>query len=198
MVVVGHHVCDGVRVLDGHHSEDETKEKERERERVDVNGAEVLARRCVPMAQAWQVLVQALRASSSRAHRRGSAWLRDLRRALQRLAAAVMWRDGVLMPQVVNGTLETMENTLKERISERTEVVDATVPQIMKELQERIPERMQEQVVDAQVLMTVHQPGDQARRVPADLLHRQNCRYACGDAVTGPSGSDGFEDGGKS
>ena len=72
--------------------------------------------------------------------------LRDLRRAFQRLAAAVMWRDGVPMPQVVKGTLETMENTSKERISERiserTQVVDVTVPQIMEELQERIPERM--------------------------------------------------------
>ena len=75
--------------------------------------------------------------------------LRDLRRALQRLAAAVMWRDGVPMPQVVKGTLETMENTFKERISERTQVVDVTVPQIMEELQECIPERMYERVVDA-------------------------------------------------
>ena len=72
--------------------------------------------------------------------------LRDLRRALQRLAAAVMWRDGVPMPQ-----------------------------------------RKHEQVVDASVPMTVHQPGDQARRVPADFC-------GGGDAVTGPSDSDGFED----
>ena len=108
--------------------------------------------------------------------------LRDLRRALQRLAAAVMWRDGVPMPQVVNGTLETMENTSKERISEGTQVVGLTVPQIMEELQERIPERMYDLVVDAPAPMTVHQSGDQARRVPADLLHRQSCRYDCGDA----------------
>ena len=26
---------------------------------------------------------------------------------------------------------------------------------------------------------TVDQPGDQASRDPADLLHRQGCRYAC-------------------
>ena len=30
--------------------------------------------------------------------------LQDLRRALQRLAAAVMWRDGVPIPKVVKGT----------------------------------------------------------------------------------------------
>ena len=72
--------------------------------------------------------------------------LRDLRRALQSLAAAVMWRDGVPMPQ-----------------------------------------REHEQVVDASVPMTVHQPGDQARRVPADFC-------GGGDAVTGPSDSDGFKD----
>ena len=101
------------------------------------------------------------------------------------------------MPQVVKGTLETMENTSKECISERTQVVDVTVPQIMEELQERIPERMYERVVDAPVLMTVHQSGDRARRVPVDLLHRQGCRYTCGDAVKGPSDSDCFEDSGK-
>ena len=71
--------------------------------------------------------------------------LRDLRRALQRRAAAVMWRDGVPVPQVVKGTLETM--------TERTQLVDVTVPQTMEELQERISERMYEQTVD--------QPGDQ-------------------------------------
>ena len=70
-----------------------------------------------------------------------------------------MWRDGVPTPQVVKGTLETM--------TERTQVVDVTVPQTMEELQERIPERIYERVVDASVPMTVHQPGDQARRVPA-------------------------------
>ena len=31
-----------------------------------------------------------------------------------------------------------------------------------------------------------NQPGDQAGRVPADLLHRQGCRCACGNAATGP------------
>ena len=119
--------------------------------------------------------------------------LRDLRRALQRLAAAVMWRDGVPMPQVVKGTLETMENTSKERISERTQVVDVTEPQIMEELQERIPERMYEWVVDAPVTMTVRQSGDQASWGPAETVHRQSCRHACSDAATGPSYSDGVE-----
>ena len=72
--------------------------------------------------------------------------LRDLRRALQRLAAAVMWRDGVPIPQVVKGSLE--------RMTKRAKVVDVTVPQTMEELQEHISERMYEQTVD--------QPGDQA------------------------------------
>ena len=132
------------------------------------------------------MLVQALRASSSRAHKREvpvEQQLRDVRRALQRLAAAVMWRDGVPMPQ-----------------------------------------RKHEQVVDASVPVTVHQPGDQARRVPAyfcgdsdgfencespdqpedqvswDLaepVHRQSCRHTYGDAATGPSGSDCVVDSGN-
>ena len=59
----------------------------------------------------------------------------------------------------------------QEHIPERTQVVDATVPQIMEELQERISERMHEQVVDVPVPMTVHQPGDQACRVPAESIH---------------------------
>ena len=75
--------------------------------------------------------------------------------------------------------------------------LDATVPQIMEELQERISERMHEQVVDASVPITVHQPGDQACRVPADSIHRQGCcRSACGDATTVPN-SDGVEDSGR-
>ena len=118
--------------------------------------------------------------------------LRDLRRALQRLAVAVMWRDGVPMPQ-----------------------------------------REHEQVVDASVPVSVHQPGDQTRRVPADFcgggdvvtgpsdsdgfedcespdqpedevswdlaepVHRQSCRHTYGDAATGPSYSDGVEDHGN-
>ena len=65
--------------------------------------------------------------------------LRDLRRALQRLAAAVMWRDGVLMPQVMKDTLETMENTPKERISECTpeqffDAIDEPVPRFQDDL----------------------------------------------------------------
>ena len=119
--------------------------------------------------------------------------LRDLRRALQRLAAAVMWRDGVPMPQ-----------------------------------------RTHEKVVDASVPITVRQPGDEARRVPADFcgggdaltgpsysdgvedhgnpdhpgdqacrvptdsVRQGCCRYACGDAVKGPSDSECTEDSGKS
>ena len=143
--------------------------------------------------------------------------LRDLRRALQRLAAAVMWRDGVPIPPVVKGTLETM--------TERTQVIDVTVPQTTEELQERISERVHEQIVDIPVPIaqpgdhacrgpadavprqgcryacrdakrgpsTVDQPGDQARRVHTEFTHRQVCRSPCGDAVTGTSDTDGFE-----
>ena len=45
--------------------------------------------------------------------------------------------------------------------------------------------------MDASVPMTVHQPGDQARRVPADFC-------GGGDAVKGPSVSECTEDSGKS
>ena len=39
------------------------------------------------------------------------------------------------------------------------------------------------------------QAGDQARRAPADAVQRQDCRFACCDAATGPSNSDCGEDG---
>ena len=38
------------------------------------------------------------------------------------------------------------------------------------------------------------QPGDQTCRVPAEPVHRQSCRYTCGDAVKGSSSSDFVED----
>ena len=69
----------------------------------------------------------------------------------------------------VEGIQRSVEEIFsQEHISERTQVVDATVPQILEELQERTPERMHEQVVDAQLPRTVHQPADQASRDPAE------------------------------
>ena len=79
------------------------------------------------------------------------------------------------------------EDISEERISERTLIADVPVPAIWGTfLQERFSGRMHEQTVDL--------PGDQARRDPADTIHRHGCRYACGDATAGPSGSDGAED----
>ena len=74
---------------------------------VDVNGARVLARRCVPMAQAWQVLVEAVHAGEVLVEQQ----LRDLRRALQRLVAAVMWRDGVQLEPLGNTVFYECEDT---------------------------------------------------------------------------------------
>ena len=74
--------------------------------------------------------------------------LRDLRRALQRLAAVVMWRDGVQLEPLGNMVFYECEDTTAKDT-----------------LQERISERMHEQTVDQQ--------GDQVCRDPADLLHRQ-------------------------
>ena len=56
----------------------------------------------------------------------------------------------------------------QEYISERTQVVDATVPQIKEKLQVRNSERVHEQIVDVPV--PLDQPGDQACRVPADKV----------------------------
>ena len=81
---------------------------------VDVNGARVLVRRCVhgtsvagacsstaappPVGlTGWEVPVE--------------QQLRDLRRALQRLAAAVMWRDGVQLEPLGNTVLYECEDT---------------------------------------------------------------------------------------
>ena len=113
-----------------------------------------------------------------------------------------IWERILPVPHLQEENVEVIQRSVEgiisqEYISERTQVVDATMPQIMEELQERISERMHEQVVDAPVPVTVHQPGDQACRVPAESIHRQSCRHACGNATTGPSDSDGFEDCGR-
>ena len=87
----------------------------------------------------------------------------------------------------------------QEHIVERTQIVDIIpMPQMFDEFQECMSERMHEQVVDEPVCQTVDQPGDQVCRVPTDCIRRQGCcRYACGDAATGPSNSDGVEDRGR-
>ena len=114
---------------------------------------------------------------------------------------------------------EHASERMVERISQRTQTVDAAVPQRLEELQERISERMHEQtvdqpgcyidkVVDMSVVMqrqvprvqtslwTVEVPFNQMTKhadIPQKLLHRQGCcRYACGDAAKGPSNSDGI------
>ena len=59
-------------------------------------------------------------------------------------------------------------------------------------------ERNVEQIVDVPVpqIETADQSGDHACRVSADSQRRQGCRPACGDATTGPSGSDCAGEGG--
>ena len=109
---------------------------------------------------------------------------------------------GVTVPQILNEIVEVVKavkNVPQERISEGIcdQIVDALVshsqPQILKEVaevvkavknvpQEHISENIGEQIDDD--IVPVDQPGDQARRDP----------QACGDATTGPSDSDGFED----
>ena len=98
----------------------------------------------------------------SRAHRRGSA-----------CRAAVAGPSPCSPETGCSGHVERR----RAHAASRESTLDATVPQIMEELQERISERMHEQVVDASVPMTVHQPGDQARRVPAEPR-----LSTCGDA----------------
>ena len=95
--------------------------------------------------------------------------------------------------EVIKRSVEGM--ILQEHISERTQVVVATVPQIMGKLQERISERMPKQIVDVPV--PLDQPGDQACRVPADSIHRQGCRRAFCGATKGPSDSRCVEDRGS-
>ena len=74
--------------------------------------------------------------------------------------------------------MPTPHVALQKRISERVhkQIVAVPVPHVT--LQEGISERLHEQTVD--------QPGDQPCRDPEDFLHRQGCRYACGDATTVP------------
>ena len=120
---------------------------------------------------------------------------------IARLEQAVEQIVGVPFPQFMEDISE--RTSPQERISDRTLVADVPVPAILETFpQERISERTHEQIVDVPVPHvalqehiserihehTVDQPGDQARRDPADLLHRQGCRGARGDATTGPPG----------
>ena len=60
--------------------------------------------------------------------------------------------------------------------------------------------RMHVQIDDVPVprgAQPVDQPGDQACLCSADSIHRQGCRYACGDAANGVSDADGVEDRGS-
>ena len=140
------------------------------------------------------------------------------------LERTVVQTEDVPVPQILKEVVEVVKavkTVPQDRIPETIceQIVDAPVPQAVDEpvpsfqdeiddviklfpeehtpkriiqgftSQERISERINEQTVD--------QPGDQARRDPADSIHRQSCRHAGGDAVTGPSDSRCAEDRGS-
>ena len=109
----------------------------------------------------------------------------DLRRALQRLAAAVMWRDGVPMPQVVKDTLETMENTPKERISECTpgQFFDAFDEPVLR-FQD---DPMVKQKLQAEAKEIVNTRSEKSESRAESAHDRQNCcdqRYKFDQAVS--------------
>ena len=126
-----------------------------------------------------------------------------------KLADAVRWQSCV--GTCYHADVPTPHVALQERISERMhkQIVDVPVPHVT--LQERISEGMHKQIVDVPMPhvalkkriseriheQTVDQPGDQDCRDPEDSVHRQGCRYACGDATSGPSDSDGVDDHGR-
>ena len=99
----------------------------------------------------------------------------------------VEYTRDVPVPQIREQIVEVVNNFPQERISERTaeQTVDVTTPQILEEIVEAVSathERVQQR--------TVAQPGDQARRVFTDTVHRQGSCSAYCDTATGPSGSD--------
>ena len=94
---------------------------------------------------------------------------------------------------------------LNERISERMhdQIVDVPVPQKITENVE--PGSRDSAACGAATTgssasncgkdgFPVDQTGDQACLFSTDSVHRQDCRYACGDAANGPSYSDFVED----
>ena len=99
----------------------------------------------------------------------GKEWSATFPRCLQDDGSAV---DLAEVPDRVSAASAAPEVRLipQKRISERTQIVDVPVPQ------------------------TVDQPGDEICQDPADSIHRQSCRYACGVAATGPSSSRCVED----
>ena len=130
----------------------------------------------------------------------------------------VVQAEDVPVPQILKEVVKAVKTVPQERISETIceKIVDAPVPQTVDEPvpsfqeefdkmielfpEERVPKRIiqgftpQERVSERANEQIVDQPGDQARRVPADFIHRQGCRSSCGDGTTGPSVSDSAED----
>ena len=106
----------------------------------------------------------------------GQEWAAAFPRCLQDDGSAADLAEGQDRVPAASSALE-VQLIHQKRISERTQIVDVPVP------------------LDSSSGV---QPGDQARRVPADSVHRQCCcRDACGDAEKGPSVSDCIEDSGN-
>ena len=96
--------------------------------------------------------------------------VQELRRATKRLAGALMWHFGERIP---------------ERITEQTVNLPA-------------PPHLGREPFDKDGRQYFDCKDHQACRDPADSLHRHGCRYAGGDATTGPANSDAVDDRGSS
>jgi len=139
----------------------------------------------------WRPLCPFRHSGASRAAKWAAVWTLLARQEGQEESLEVI---KVIPEPIVKQTVDVPVPQIIAPVSfEQT--VDVPVPQTLEEVvkavksvpQERIPAKICEQIAGA----PVEQPGDQARRVPADSVHRQGyCRYSCGVAATGPSDSD--------
>ena len=112
---------------------------------------------------------------------------------IARLEQAVSLFVGVPVPQImedlVDGVQAVPQELVPNLLGEQTRAVP--VPQTKEDVVERtqLAPHVHEQIVEqigGMPLLSLDQPGDQARRVSADAVYLQGCRLACCDATTGP------------
>ena len=83
---------------------------------------------------------------------------------------------------------------IKEDVSERTQHAHFGREPFEKDGRQYFDCEDSKDLVMSPPLTPIDPPGDQARRDPSEPVQRQGCRYACGDATTGPTDSRCVED----
>ena len=117
---------------------------------------------------------------------------------IARLEQAVAQFVGVpvlhIMEDLVDGMQAVPQELVPDGSGEQTGLV--LVPQIMDVIAERTHAHFGREPFEKDGRQYFDCEDHQVCRVPADSMYRHGCRYACGDATTGPANSDAGDDAG--